>query len=151
MRPMQADLLLTACSSTRWAQLVADSGPFATTDLLLEAAERAFDQLGPDDWHQGVRGHARIAEVPSDDAREAQEQAGIEGADPETLAALHAGNAAYEARFGYMFLIRASGRSAAEMLAALNDRLGNPPETEFRIATEQLREITRLRLRELVS
>jgi 2-oxo-4-hydroxy-4-carboxy-5-ureidoimidazoline decarboxylase len=147
---MDADLLLTACSSTRWAGLVASQAPFETTDALLEAAERAFDELGPDDWHQGIRGHARIAEVPSDDPREAEEQAGIEGADPETLAALHAGNAAYEARFGYMFLIRASGRGAAEMLAALNDRLDNPPATEFQIATEQLREITRLRLRELV-
>jgi 2-oxo-4-hydroxy-4-carboxy-5-ureidoimidazoline decarboxylase len=146
---METDLLLTACSSPRWASLVASDGPFETTDALLEAAERAFDQLEPDDWHEGIRGHARIAEVPSDDAREAREQSGIEGADPETLEALHAGNAAYEERFGYMFLIRASGRSAAEMLAALHDRLGNPPAAEFRIATEQLREITRLRLREL--
>lgn len=130
-------------------QLVAASAPFESTETLLAAAERAFDQLEPDDWHEGISAHARIAEVSDDDEREAQEQAGIARADPETLAALHDGNVAYEARFGYMFLIRAAGRSAAEMLAALHDRLGNSPEAEFRIATDELREITRLRLREL--
>lgn len=143
------DALIAICGSRRWAELVVAAGPFASTQALLAAAERAFDRLEPADWHEGIRGHAPIAEVPDGDEREAREQAGVVGADSGTLAALRAGNAAYAARFGYMFLIRATGRSAAEMLAALSDRLGNDPATEFRIATDELREITRLRLGEL--
>jgi 2-oxo-4-hydroxy-4-carboxy-5-ureidoimidazoline decarboxylase len=144
-----AEHLIGVCSSRRWAQLVAASGPYETVETVLEAAELAFDQLEPDDWHAGIRGHARIAEPPTDDEREAREQSGVLGADADTLAALRDGNAAYEARFGHIFLIRATGRSAAEMLAALQERLGNPSDAEFHIATQELREITRLRLREL--
>ncbi len=141
--------LLSVCSSRRWAELMASSGPFGTHESLLQAADAAFDQLGRDDWLEGIAGHARIAEPPAGDGREAREQSGMADADASTVAELHTGNRAYEERHGYIFLIRASGRSAAEMLAALKGRIDNPPEIEFAIATEQLREITLLRLRDL--
>jgi 2-oxo-4-hydroxy-4-carboxy-5-ureidoimidazoline decarboxylase len=65
--------------------------------------------------------------------------------------ALHDGNLAYERRFGHVFLIHASGRSAPEMLTALRERLGNDPDTEEKIVTEELRKITRSRLERLLA
>lgn len=149
MPVLSPEQLFSVCSSSRWAELVAASGPHATPESLFHAAELAFDQLEPDDWLEGIAGHARIAEAPADDEREAREQSGMIDADALTVSALRSGNEVYEQRYGYIFLIRASGRSAAEMLAALNERLDNPPEVEFGIATTQLREITLLRLRDL--
>ncbi len=74
----------------------------------------------------------------------------MESADDAVRAALLAGNRAYEARFGHVYLIRAAGRSPAEMLAALQRRLGNDPDTERGEVTRQLAEITRLRVERLV-
>lgn len=79
-----------------------------------------------------------------------QEQAGVAGASVDTMAALAVGNKAYEERFGQVFLICATGLSAAEMLAALRTRLGNDPDTEAKIVREELRKITGLRLRKLL-
>ena len=76
--------------------------------------------------------------------------AGVETAADEVRAALGEGNRAYEERFGHVFLIRASGRSAEELLAALRERLGNDPDTEWGVVAEELREITRLRLERLL-
>ena len=74
----------------------------------------------------------------------------VGAADDQVQAALAEGNRAYEERFGHVFLIRADGRSAEEMLAALRERLGNDPDTEWREVAEELREITRLRLERLL-
>jgi OHCU decarboxylase len=126
--------------------LMAADGPHDSEEALLAAAERAFDALGRDDWRQAFAAHARIGEPRDGDAVGAAEQSGTGNADAATLAALRAGNAAYEERFGHVFLIRAAGLTAEEMLAALRLRLANPPEAEFRTATEQQRAITRLRL-----
>ena len=71
------------------------------------------------------------------------------GADPATLAELAAGNKEYEERFGHVFLVCATGRSAGELLAALRERLGNDPATELRVAAEEQRKITHLRLEKL--
>lgn len=79
----------------------------------------------------------------------AREQAAIEGVDAELRTALAAANVEYRRRFGFVFLIRASGRSAAEMLAALHERIDNPAEIEFANACAEQREITALRLTEL--
>ncbi|HKQ03225.1 MAG TPA: 2-oxo-4-hydroxy-4-carboxy-5-ureidoimidazoline decarboxylase, partial [Actinomycetes bacterium] len=79
-----------------------------------------------------------------------QEQAGAGNAGAELQAALDEGNRAYEDRFGHVFLISASGRSAEELLAALRERLGNDPDTEWRVVAEELVAINRLRLRRLL-
>jgi 2-oxo-4-hydroxy-4-carboxy-5-ureidoimidazoline decarboxylase len=103
--------------------------------------------------------HARDGDMRAGDMRAGesrdgewsrQEQAGVAGASADTLAALAAGNRAYEERFGQVFLICATGLSAAEMLAALRTRLGNDPETEAKIVREELGKITGLRLRKLL-
>jgi 2-oxo-4-hydroxy-4-carboxy-5-ureidoimidazoline decarboxylase len=101
-----------------------------------------------------ARGGARGGKARDGDTRDGewsrQEQAGMAGASADTIAALAAGNMAYEERFGQVFLICATGLSAAEMLTALRTRLGNDPDTEAKIVREELRKITGLRLRKLL-
>ena len=99
--------------------------------------------LHPDPSGEGAP-HARDGEWSR------QEQAGVAGASVDTMSALAVGNRAYEERFGQVFLICATGLSAAEMLAALRTRLGNDPDTEAKIVREELRKITGLRLRKLL-
>jgi OHCU decarboxylase len=139
-------VLRECCASERWVEHVLADGPFTSRQELLDASERAFDTLTADDWAQAFAAHARIGEPKSGDRRGSEEQAGARDADPDTLAALRDGNAAYEKRFGHVFLIRAAGLSAHEMLSALHRRLLNTPEAEFQNATEQQRQITRQRL-----
>jgi 2-oxo-4-hydroxy-4-carboxy-5-ureidoimidazoline decarboxylase len=104
--------------------------------------------LHPDLSGEGAP-HARDGDT-RDGEWSRQEQAGVAGASVDTMAALAAGNRAYEERFGQVFLICATGLSAAEMLAALRTRLGNDPDTEAKIVREELRKITGLRLRKLL-
>jgi allantoicase len=151
--------LLTCCGSTGWARDVAARRPFGTVDRLVEAADEAFAGLGMDDLLEAFSAHPRIGErvaaTPEAAAAghakwSAGEQAGTADAEEATKAALVEGNRAYEERFGHVFLIRAAGRSAEEMLAALRERMGNDPETELQVAAEQQRQITHLRLEKLL-
>jgi 2-oxo-4-hydroxy-4-carboxy-5-ureidoimidazoline decarboxylase len=137
--------------------------PFPDRAALLDAADRHWRALGAEAWLEAFRGHPRIGErdaAPRDAAPPAgdrgarwseQEQAGARRADPAVLAALADANRDYEARFGHIFLICATGRSAGEMLAALRARLENPPDVELRTAAEEQRKITRLRLEKMLS
>jgi len=117
---------------------------------MFAAAERAWWGLGPDDWREAFAAHPRIGER-GPDAWSAAEQAGMSSAADATRRALAAGNRAYEERFGQVFLICAIGRSAADMLADLERRLGNDPVTELRVAAAEQAKITRLRLEKLAS
>ena len=119
--------------------------PFATDEQMLEAAERVWWELSPPDWREAFAVHPRIGEK-SADARANQEQSGVSGAPVESLARLAAANRAYEDRFGYIYIVCASGKTAAQMLEILESRLHNDAETELRAAAEQQRQITRLRL-----
>lgn len=139
--------LLEVCSSPRWAGLVAAARPFGTTDALYTAADRALAQLSEADLDQALAGHPRIGER-SESAASRREQSGVSG--DETLAALAEGNREYEARFGRVYLVCASGRSGEELLAVLRSRLGNDAETERRVVREELGKINRLRLQRLV-
>jgi allantoicase len=151
--------LLTCCGSRRWAREVAAARPFGTVEHLTEVADTVWARLDRDDVLEAFGAHPRIGErAPATAEAEAAgharfsagEQAGAAGAEARTLEALRVGNHAYEERFGHVFLIRAAGRSAAEMLAALEERMGNDPETELRVAAEQQRQITALRLATLL-
>ncbi|REK05917.1 MAG: allantoinase AllB [Acidobacteria bacterium] len=134
------------------------SGPFwADASCLFAASERCFDMLDEDDWRQAFAAHPRIGDLESLRSRfgatrhlAGAEQSGARDADPEVLRRLAAGNEAYERRFGHVFLICASGRSAEEMLAALERRLGNTPAQELANASEEQRKITFLRLERLL-
>jgi allantoicase len=143
--------LAECCGSRRWQELMAGAAPFASSSEALMASERAFDALSRTDWMQAFAAHSTIGVPRPGDATGAREQAGLDRADGELRTALAAANLEYQTRFGFVFLIRARGRGADEMLGALHARLENPPETEFRIASEQQRQITALRLEDLMA
>jgi allantoicase len=148
VRQAEAELL-ACCGSREWAFRVAASRPFATAEELAGVADKVWEALGPADWLEAFAAHPRIGER-STSSWSTQEQAGVGGAEAAVLAALAEGNRAYEARFGHVFLVCASGRAAAELLAELRGRLGNDPGAELRVAAEEQRKITRLRLERLL-
>jgi hydroxyisourate hydrolase len=146
--------LLACCSARQWARDVASGRPYPDRATLLAAADAASRRLGWDDVAAALAAHPRIGEHAHGTDREAawsrREQSGAQGADPAVATALAAGNRAYEQRFGHIFLIRAAGRSGAEVLAALRERLGNDETTERAVVADQLRQIAQLRLDQLL-
>lgn len=148
--------LLRLCGSTRWARAVYDRHPFGSAADLHAAAEAAWTGLERNDWLEAFAAHPRIGDVDSLRKKYAStaelcsgEQAGVAGADETVLHDLASGNAEYEKRFGHIFLVFATGKSAAEMLAILRARMTKGPEEEFRIACGEQVKITRLRLEKL--
>jgi 2-oxo-4-hydroxy-4-carboxy-5-ureidoimidazoline decarboxylase len=121
-------------------------------DDLIRAADRAWVDLTPDEWGKAIAAHPRIGqrggEAPDASARE---QRRAMEASPETLTALAAENLQYEERFGYVFLIFASGRTGEEILAELRRRMNNDPATELAETRTELTRIARLRLEKLLS
>ena len=149
--------LLKCCGSSRWAHEVSERRPFRNLQELLETADRVWSDLGREDWLEAFRSHPKIGEQKA--ARETgaqaqgwsqEEQQGARGAGPDVLAALAEANRAYEQRFGFIFIVCATGKSAAEMLSLLRERLRHDPQTELRLAAEEQRRITRLRLEKLL-
>ncbi|MFF2371087.1 2-oxo-4-hydroxy-4-carboxy-5-ureidoimidazoline decarboxylase [Agromyces sp. NPDC058110] len=152
----EAIALLRPCVDIdRWCEELADARPFASAELLLAAAEVAAEPFGEAEIAQALSHHPRIGDRATGAHAEARlsraEQAGVDPSDAAVTAALRAGNVAYEQRFGRVFLIRAAGRSAEEILAALDDRLGNTDEQEIGIVADQLRQIALLRLKGIVA
>jgi 2-oxo-4-hydroxy-4-carboxy-5-ureidoimidazoline decarboxylase len=146
-------LLFRCCGSTRWVDLMLERRPFAAMDALLEAARLIWQSLEPDDWKEAFSRHPRIGDRRATDDRFAssrtlsqQEQAGLADATPAEIAALAAGNRAYESKFGFVFLVCATGKPAAELLARLRERLANDPATELRTAAGEQAKITAIRL-----
>jgi OHCU decarboxylase len=140
--------LLACCGSRRWAADVAGGRPYPTRPALLEAAERAWWALAEQDWTQAFAAHPRIGQPEGATAR--REQQHVTTAPAGTLEALADGNRTYERRFGHVFLVFASGRSAGELLQLLQQRLHNDPETELRVAAGEQARITHLRLERLL-
>jgi 2-oxo-4-hydroxy-4-carboxy-5-ureidoimidazoline decarboxylase len=153
----QARALLEACcGSTRWVGRMLARRPFGTTAALLAAARREWFSLMPKDWKEAFTHHPRIgdrealrARFPATHELSEREQTGMAAASDEIIEALEQGNAAYERRFGYIFIVCASGKSAGEMLDLLTARMQNDPVIEVRIAAEEQAKITELRLKQL--
>lgn len=150
--------LLACCGSREWARRMAAARPFGGPAALLERADALWWELDEADWREAFRSHPRIGEREAEagqSGRErawsAGEQAGMGTAAAETQRALAEGNRAYEARFGFIYIVCATGRSADELLALLHARLANDPATEIRVAAEEQRRITRLRLEKLLA
>lgn len=135
-------VMLSCCASRRFAAAMADARPFASPAQAEAAVFRVFETLTWDDVLEAMSAHPRIGDRAS--GRSAAEQSGV---GEESRAALAAGNARYEQRFGHVFLICATGLSGEQMRAALEERLGNDPVTERAVATAELRKITQLRVR----
>jgi allantoicase len=135
--------LLACCGSREWARRM--NQQFTDAGEMLTAADRIWNKLSPQDWLEAFAAHPRIGE-PTADPRASKEQSGVSGAQPETLARLAAANREYEKRFGHIYIVCASGKTAAQMLAMLESRLGNDTETELRVAAGEQQKIMRLRL-----
>jgi len=141
---------MACCSSARWADAVASGRPYATPGDLLASSDAAVAGLAPADLEQALAGHPRIGERRGADDRSRREQAGVLGADPATIQALAEGNEEYERRFGHIYLVCATGRDAAGLLALLRGRLGNDPDTEWGVVRRELGKINRIRLARLL-
>jgi OHCU decarboxylase len=148
--------LLSCCGSRAWARRMADERPFTDVSALVAAAGRIWDELGPADRLEAFAAHPRIGERASGESsgRAARwssfEQAGVVGASFRVTQALAAANRQYEERFGYIFLVCATGKSASDILEALASRLMNEPAREIDIAAAEQRKITAIRLAKLV-
>ena len=151
------DELLRCCGSSRWVEALLAQRPFADASSLYAAADSAWWDLEPADWREAFAHHPRIgagdlrARFASTGAWAAGEQAGLLGAPDELFTALAEANVAYEERFGYIFIVCATGKSAAEMLALLLKRLAHSPPDEIRIAAGEQAKITRIRLQKLLN
>lgn len=139
---------------TRWVDVVVGSRPYRSVDELLATATSAAAPFEPHEVDAALAHHPRLGERAAGDSAEAHlsrnEQSGL-GGDDSVAARLAAANAAYEARFHRVFLIRAAGRSPEEILAEIDRRMQNTPEREAQEVASQLREIAVLRLRGLLS
>jgi 2-oxo-4-hydroxy-4-carboxy-5-ureidoimidazoline decarboxylase len=141
--------LLGCCSAPGWAQQVAAGRPYASLDDLLAAAGAAWSARGPGELAAAMAGHPRIGERGLS-AQSRQEQSGI-GSGAATIEALREANAAYEDRFGYVFLICATGRGPDGILAELRRRMAHDPATELEVAAAEIGKINALRLRKLAA
>lgn len=142
--------LRRCCASGRWAREIAARRPFESDAALLSAADEVWWDLDPDDWREAFAAHPRIGERDGG-AWSTEEQAGMNEASRRLATEIREGNRKYEARFGHVFLICATGLAAEEMAEALARRLENDPATELRIAAAEQAKITKLRLRKLAT
>ena len=149
-----AEAVLACCGSRAWALGVAARRPLGTLPELMAASDSAWWALAKTDWDEAFASHPRIGErhaagaaLPASlrwsDTEQRSAQNDVQAAETKLL---EAGNRAYEERFGRVFLVRAAGRNAAEILKILERRLRNKPEVELQEAAEQQREITHGRL-----
>ena len=148
-----AALLRPCCGAARWVAGMVARRPFGTLDALLAESDDTWWSLGPDDWLEAFAHHPRIGEregaLPQDArgaAWSAGEQAGADAAADAVRDALAAANRDYERRFGHIYIVCATGKSAEELLALARARMTNDAETELRVAAEEQRQITQRRL-----
>ncbi|WP_243697467.1 2-oxo-4-hydroxy-4-carboxy-5-ureidoimidazoline decarboxylase [Flaviaesturariibacter aridisoli] len=159
LSPAEASERLRACcGSARWVEETMKGFPFASEAALVQRATAAWYEVCTEgDWREAFTHHPKIGDVDSLKKKFAAtghlagaEQSGVNDADSGTLEALAAGNTAYEARHGFIFIVCATGKPAGEMLRLLQDRLPNTPEEELRIAAGEQHKITIIRLRKLL-
>jgi 2-oxo-4-hydroxy-4-carboxy-5-ureidoimidazoline decarboxylase len=144
--------LLTECLAVpRWVDAVVAGRPYASMDALLAASHVAAQGLSDEEVLGAIAGHPRIGERQKTGGVSAKwsrsEQSGVDSSQADRLAAA---NAAYEDRFGHIYLVCATGLSGAEMLDNLSSRMDNPPDVELRVVNDELAKIAALRLQKLI-
>lgn len=149
--------LFSCCGSTAWVNKMMGFFPMDDLVEMLEDAEEQWYACKEEDWLEAFTHHPKIGNIDSLKEKFAStaqwtegEQSAVNTATEETLVALKKANEAYEEKFGYIFIVCATGKSAPEMLDILNDRLANTPETEIAIAMDEQNKITLLRLQKLL-
>ena len=144
-----ATALTRCCASRQWVKRMLAGRPFASDQDLFRASEREWWALDRGDWLEAFAAHPRIGERTTD-TWSSDEQSGLAPAGSDLRLALREENGTYERRFGHVYLVCATGRSAAELLADLRGRLANEPDKELRVAAGEQAKILRLRLEKLV-
>lgn len=149
--------LLKCCGSAAWVDKMLPFFPAEDLVELLEDAEEQWYKCTPEDWKEAFAQHPKIGDVESLQKKFAStadwasaEQGGVKTASQQTIEELANGNREYEKKFGYIFIVCATGKSAAEILTLLKSRLDNDPKDELEIAADEQNKITRLRLEKLV-
>lgn len=152
------EVLERCCGSQTWIRKMVAARPYSSEEDLMQQAQLAWDECNESDGLEAFKHHPRIGgkeELAKKFASTAQwasgEQSGVNSATDAVIQALADGNAAYEAKFGYIFIVCATGKSAPEMLAILESRLPNAPEDEIRIAMGEQMKITHIRLQKLLA
>ena len=140
----------TCCGSTAWARSMAAARPFASLADVSDTADAIWRSLAPGDWLEAFGAHPKIGEQARGPSWSDREQSGMRTASEGVRGRIASGNAAYQSRFGYIFIVCATGKTAEGMLAELEGRLSNDPEAELHVASEEQRKITRLRLAKLM-
>ncbi|HEY7119756.1 MAG TPA: 2-oxo-4-hydroxy-4-carboxy-5-ureidoimidazoline decarboxylase [Tepidisphaeraceae bacterium] len=155
--PAATAALSRCCGARRWVEQMVGRRPFGTYDDLLSAADESFANLTREDWLEAFSHHPKIGDLDSLRARFARtadwaagEQSGASDASDATLRALAEENETYQRRFGYIFIVCATGKSAEQMRELLGRRLANDPEAELETAAAEQMKITHLRLRKLI-
>jgi 2-oxo-4-hydroxy-4-carboxy-5-ureidoimidazoline decarboxylase len=156
--PTRAEALAKCCGATAWVARLNAVFPIADADMLFQQAKTIWYNLAEADWREAFTHHPKIGDVNSLKEKFAStsqwaegEQGAVKQASQDTLEALAAGNDEYEQKFGYIFIVCATGKSADEMLALLQARLPNSPEQEIRVAMAEQDKITRIRLEKLLA
>ena len=155
---MAIKALMDCCGSRSWAEQMAERRPFTDESELFAAADKTWFDLTEKDWLEAFRHHppiggkrAKAKQSAAASRWSAKEQSAAQAASREMLDALAAENQRYAKKFGYVFLICATGKSIADVLASLRRRMPNDPQTELGTAAEEQRKITRLRLEKLLA
>jgi allantoicase len=153
-----ASSLLDCCGSSEWVRRMLARRPFGSAQEVYDSAAQIWNELTPDDWLEAFRHHPRIGEKKAArrQSREAKawsatEQSGIESASDIAKAALIESNREYEEKFGYIFIVCASGKTTDEILVLLRQRSTNDPSAELTIAAQEQQKITQLRLEKLLT
>lgn len=149
-------LLQRCCGSIAWIDKMLASPPAEDLIDLVKTAKEKWHECSKKDWLEAFQHHPKIGDInllkkkyANTTALASNEQLGVNAASDEILNALAKGNNDYEQKFGYIFIVCATGKSAGEMLGILQSRLPNDPEEEIRIAAEEQNKITKLRLQKL--
>lgn len=150
--------LLQCCGSKRWASATATGRPYETVEILLATSNDMWWSLDRSDWLEAFRSHPKIGEKKAAGKVSAQsqqwsgqEQSGVDEASHDIVASFAALNEAYEQKFGFIFIICATGKTSDEMLTALRERLQHDAEAECLIAATEQSKITELRLKKLLT
>jgi OHCU decarboxylase len=153
-----ASLFRDCCGSVAWAQEMADARPFVNEAFLLDQAEKIWWNLSPADWLEAFASHPKIGDkkaAPKQQERSAEwskgEQAELDTANDDIREQLAEANHLYLEKFGYIFIVCATGKAAEEMLEICRARLTNSADEELPVAAEEQRKITELRLKKLLS
>jgi len=154
------------CGSRNWTRQMVNARPIGSLDELISKADCIWWSLKAQDWLEAFRSHPKIGEkgkgIPADQTKtdwlkslsqewSEQEQSRVRNASQETMQTLVNLNRRYEEKFGYIFIVCATGKSSEEMLALLRERLNNDPENELRVAAAEQSRISQLRLKKLIN